>query len=47
MTGGSRETPPGTRTEHLVVQHNGNRSGEGWRGSRGDLGGAGRGGVEG
>lgn len=30
MTGGSRGTPPGTRTEHLVVQHNGNiRSGEG------------------
>lgn len=35
MTGGSRGTPPGTRTEHLVVQHNGNRSGEGKGGLEG------------
>ncbi|KYM79218.1 hypothetical protein ALC53_10383 [Atta colombica] len=34
MTGGSRGTPPGIRTEHLVVQHNGNRSGEGKGGVR-------------
>ncbi|KYN42200.1 hypothetical protein ALC56_03338 [Trachymyrmex septentrionalis] len=34
MTGGSLGTPPGIRTEHLVVQHNGNRSGEGKGGAR-------------
>lgn len=35
MTGGSRGTPPGIRTEHLVVQYNGNRSGEGKGGLEG------------